>query len=214
MTASVLSTLAVLGLMAGLFAFGALTRPLPDTSGQFDRNGETESDGWRLVESIPATVPYALVVGDDQILVFTSAPDPDEAAPSGLQVWRSPDAVAWEPMGTVIEQGFAVDSITSTSLGLVAFGFDEHQEASRIWLSADGLRWLPLLDGLTVESRDIRPVAKGATTSELDMAIGTDARVVQYERTEGRDVALVSREPDFSHPFSVEAFEIWATTPQ
>lgn len=211
-TASVLTILAALGLIAGFLAFGALTRPLPVPGTLVEANPRTEPDTWHLVRTIPATVPYALVVDEGRVLVFTSTPDPDAAAPTGLQVWQSSDGLAWEPMGTVIEPGFAVDSVSSTSLGLVAFGLDESEKSHRVWLSADGLRWLPLLDGLPVESLEISTTADNVTSSDLARAIGNDATVVQYEQTERRDVALVSRPPDFSHPFSVETFEIWTTS--
>lgn len=214
-TVSVLPILASLGLIAGLFVFGVITRPLGRPATQFDSNSAYTSDAWRLVKTIPATVPYAIVARDGHVLVFTSSADPDGViAPSGLEVWRSFDGLAWEPLGTVIEPGFLVDSISSTSLGLVALGLDESQETPRMWLSADGLEWLPLLDGLPVESIELRTAADTAPTSDLDRAIGSDARVVQYEPTEKREIALVSREPDFTHPYAVETFEIWTTTPR
>lgn len=218
-----LVALAAISLLALVLTLGRLTEPEPELISQRTETPSTVSStsqlDWQHVTTVEDTVPYAVMEHGNQILLFTSTPPSQAARPTGLQVWRSDDGLAWEPEGTAISQGNNIESITSTALGLIVIGSVGEDETVRAWLSADGVNWLTLMEGLPVDARGFESFGQTSNTDEeslamadMGSAIGSDASVIKFEVVDGRGIALVSRLPDLSRPFDLDTFEIWTAS--
>ncbi|HSK07703.1 MAG TPA: hypothetical protein VK990_09310, partial [Acidimicrobiia bacterium] len=60
---------------------------------------------------------------------------------NGLDAWVSEDGSSWEPRGRVIPSPHQVQSVISTSRGLIALGTSGGDGMPRVWMSADAGPW-------------------------------------------------------------------------
>lgn len=180
------------------------TAPIPDTQPE-----------WQRVETIRDRVPYGVISHRSRIFVLTSMPPADTVEPAGMEIWQSADGVAWEAGGTVIRPDGKIDAVGSTALGLFAIGSIGDDETTRAWLSADGVDWVILMDGLPVDTESnrassvTRGLSNGAPLEDILVAIGADADVIELDLLSDQGIALVTRPSDPSRPYELESFEIW-----
>jgi hypothetical protein len=212
--------MASLALAVGTWALGTLTALEPEQLAEevtTTTSFVNDTPEWQRVETITDRIPYGVIRHKSKILVLTSTPPADAIEPAGLEIWQSADGVTWEAGGTVIRPDGKIDSVGSTALGLFAIGSIGDDETTRAWLSADGINWVILMDGLPVETESSRPstvaraLSNGAALDDVLSAIGADASVIEIEVVSDQGIALVTRPSDPSRPYELESFEIWRT---
>lgn len=212
--------LAVLALTGGVWGLGSLTRPEnPPVVEAVPVPSVPEDAGpdWERVADFPKSAVYALTQIGDEVVVFASTPQTTERTLTGLHLWRSDDGLSWEQGSSVIASGSRIQSVTSTALGIVALGFAPFDDSLRAWLSGDGHFWLPLAEGLPLDTDGLansRTRVAGDETAlvreDLSSLIGDDASVVDMAVKDERGIALVTRTPDKARPYDIARFEIWA----
>jgi hypothetical protein len=99
---------------------------------------------WQPSRDFGELFPIAIVDHEGSLFLF-GTPDAPHTREGGGAVlaWVSGDGGAtWESMGIVIPASrYSVQSVISTSQGLVAVGVDRVDGGPRIWRSPDGVRW-------------------------------------------------------------------------
>ncbi len=209
-----------LALAVGAWALGILTafepeRVAEDVTTTTSASIPDTQPEWQRVETIEDRIPYGLISHRSRIFVLTSMPPADTVEPAGMEIWESADGVTWEAGGTVIRPDGKIDSVGSTALGLFAIGSIGDDETTRAWLSADGVNWVILMDGLPVDSESnrastvARGLSNGAPLEDVLGAIGTDASIIELDLFSDQGIALVTRPSDPSRPYELKNFEIW-----
>jgi hypothetical protein len=101
-----------------------------------------ESLSWQPAGSIEDAWPLSLVEHQELLYLFTTdGIDFESRVGNGLNAWVSEDGAAWEPRGRVIPSPHLVQSVISTSRGLMAIGTSGDDGSPRVWMSADGNAW-------------------------------------------------------------------------
>lgn len=211
---------ASMALVVGAWVLATLTalEPQPEAAVTATTSVASADNGWRKVGTVADRVPYGVFRHRDQLFLLTSMPPAQGPQPVGMELWHSADGMTWVQGGLVIRPEAKIDFVGSTALGLFAIGSIGDDETVRAWLSADGVDWLVLTDGLPVDptevnrtANDTRAVAAGATLANVTEAIGSDASVIELEVLTDQGIALVSRPSDPSRPYELAEFEIWLT---
>jgi hypothetical protein len=210
---------AILAVTVGMWAVGSLTEPeaAPVTETTPSPSDPTpEGLGWERVATLPKSAVYALAQLGDEMVVFTSSAQSTTPELTGLRLWHSADGLVWEQGDSVVDPGSRIQSVTPTALGIVALGFAPDDDSLRAWLSDDGDFWLPLADGLPLDTEDLLSGHKRAASVEAGMAwgnigrrIGGDASVFEMAVKDERGIALVTRSPERARPYDIAGVEIW-----
>lgn len=171
---------------------------------------------WEQVQTMEQATAFAILEFNDEVLAFTSAPLSEESPLTGLRVWRSPNGVDWQPGQYVVGAEGDIRTVASTALGIVALGYVPNDEDERAWLSVDGAYWLPLMDGLPLDTVEFRESVglldpdEASPVSGAELAFGRDVRVVTTAVIGDLTVALLERPPDRGRPYDLGTVEIWA----
>ncbi|HEX5695622.1 MAG TPA: hypothetical protein VFZ15_04515 [Acidimicrobiia bacterium] len=120
------------------------TTTTPTTSTAVDdpipRVGEPLS--WQPAGSIEDTWPLSVVEHQGLLYLFTTdGIDFESRVGNGLDAWVSEDGSSWEPRGSVVPPPHQVQSVISTSRGLMAIGASGEDGSPRVWMSTDAGLW-------------------------------------------------------------------------
>lgn len=133
---------------ADAIAATTTTTTTPTTTTEVDsdpilRVGEPLS--WQPAGSIEDAWPLSLVEHQGVLYLFTTdGIDFGSQGGNGLDAWVSEDGHSWEPRGRVIASPNQVQSVISTSRGLIALGTSGGDGSPRVWMSSDGGVWTEL----------------------------------------------------------------------
>lgn len=100
---------------------------------------------WQPAGNIEDAWPLAIVEHEGMLYLFTTEGiDFGSRVGNGLDAWVSDDGSTWEPRGRVIESPHLVQSVISTSRGLMAIGSNGGDGSPRVWMSSDARVWSEL----------------------------------------------------------------------
>ena len=100
---------------------------------------------WQPAGSIEDAWPLSIVEHEGMLYLFTTEGfDFGSPGGTGLDAWVSEDGSTWEPRGRVIASPHLVQSVTSTSRGLMAIGTNGGDGSPRVWMSSDARVWSEL----------------------------------------------------------------------
>lgn len=206
---------AVISLVAGSLALGALTAPEPvavvetsttsTTLEELDRPIDLENFSvdqiaigapldWERAAGIDDLYARQVVVHDGLLYLFGSTVEPWAWVPNPIVVWRSTNGRDWESLGTVLETEHSLGQVSSTPQGLIAA--EPGNSGMRIWRSDDAVTWEP--EVVPVEDvsdyRVVFPTAVTATAEGVVVigSISTDIGRLLHQRIleMGTDVDL------------------------
>jgi hypothetical protein len=100
---------------------------------------------WRPAGRIDDAWPISIVEHQEMLYLFTTdSVEFGSPAGNGLDAWVSADGGTWEPQGKVIESPNLVQTVISTSRGLMAVGMNGGDGSPRVWMSSDAREWTEL----------------------------------------------------------------------
>lgn len=100
---------------------------------------------WQPAGSIEGAWPLSVVEHEELLYLFTTdGIDFGSRGGKGLDVWVSDDGRSWEPRGRVVPPPHQVQTVISTSRGLIALGTSGEDGSPRVWMPSDGGVWSEL----------------------------------------------------------------------
>ena len=97
---------------------------------------------WQPAGSIEDAWPLSIVDHLGMLYLFTTEGfDFGSPGGNGLDAWVSEDGSTWEPRGRVIPSPHLVQSVISTSRGLMAVGTNGGDGSPRVWMSSNARAW-------------------------------------------------------------------------
>jgi len=100
---------------------------------------------WQPAGRIEDAWPLSIVEHEGMLYLFTTEGiDYGSRVGNGLDAWVSEDGSTWEPRGRVIASPHLVQSVISTSRGLMAIGTNGGDGSPRVWMSSDARVWSEL----------------------------------------------------------------------
>jgi hypothetical protein len=204
---SSLSLLAGAGLLVGFLLLGSLTTPEPEAVPPSSSTTTTTTEPieppldlenfsvsqisrgepfeWEQTLTVEDASPTALLEHENWVYLFASDSLPYfGSGAGGVHGWRTTNGASWESLGEVIPEPNVITQVASTSLGLLAVGWDKTSNGVSVWLSNNGSDWTA--EELPVEGIEpfmtVYPTAAGGSDNLLVVTGQTQFNT--YERIE------------------------------